>query len=93
MSGETVSFLIMLGPICRILLANATKLSVTHFNAILLFHPLLVSKHDVTLEGVVAQLTVITTSNTDGARRTVLADILVTVNIRQYFIFLKLLIN
>ena len=73
----------ILGPIFRILLATATKLLGVHFNAILLFHPLLVSKQDVTLESVVAQLTVITTSNTDGARRTVLADILVTVNIRH----------
>ena len=83
MSGEIVSFLIIWGPIGRILLANATKLSVTYFYANLLFNPLLVSKYDVTLESVVAQLTVIATSNTDGARRTVLADILVTVNIRH----------
>ena len=58
MSGETVIFLMILGPIFRILLAIATKLLGEHFNAILLFYPLLVSKQDVTLESVVAQLTV-----------------------------------
>ena len=58
MSGETVSFTMILGPIFRILLATATKLLGVHFNAVLLFHPLLVSKQDVTLESVVAQLNV-----------------------------------
>ena len=48
----------ILGPIFRILLAIATKLLGLHFNAILLFYPLLVSKQDVTLESVVAQLTI-----------------------------------
>ena len=58
MSGETVSFTMILGPIFRILLATATKLLGVHFNTFLLFHPLLVSKQDVTLESVVAQLNV-----------------------------------
>ena len=83
MAEGIVFFLITWGPVGRILLANATKLSVTDFYAILLFNPLLLSKYDVTLESVVARLTVITDSNTVGARRTVLADILVTGNIRH----------
>ena len=48
----------ILGPIFRILLAPATKLLGEHFNAILLFYPLLNSKQVVTLESAVAQLTV-----------------------------------
>ena len=58
MAGESLSVMMILGPICRILLATATKLLGVHFNTFLLFHPLLVSKHDVTLESVLARLDV-----------------------------------
>ena len=58
MAGESLSVMMILGPICRILLATATKLSGAHSNTFLLLYPLFVSKHDVTLESVLARLDV-----------------------------------